>query len=110
MIGENELQELIGFSGENVLSAYVNSDLKQESKEKCKLLFRDQFKALRDSLAGDHENMRGLERGRERIERFLDLEYDWRSRGLALFWSEDPDYSRSPLRRARSAKCRATTP
>ena len=93
MIDEVALQELVDFSGKHVLSAYVSVDLRSDSIERSKLLFRDQFKALRDSMAGEHD--RRLDEGRERIERFLNLEYDWRSRGLALFWSQDPDFWRA---------------
>ena len=95
MIGEVELQELIEFSGGNVLSVYLNADLRQEMKEKCKLLFKDKIKVLRGSLSDNKEDVRDLERGRERIERFLDMEYDWRSRGLALFWSQYPAFWRA---------------
>jgi len=94
MIGESELQELIEFQGRRVLSAYLNTDLGRESKEKYRLLFKDQCKVLKESLT-NREDIRELEKGQERIERFLDLEYDWRSRGLALFWSHDPQLWRA---------------
>ncbi len=88
MVNGNELRELAGFvsKGSPVLSLYLNTDLTQEPKEKCKLVLREllervQHVASQDDIA--------------KIERFFDLEYDWQARGVAIFSAADQGFWRA---------------
>src|SRR4030042_1404548 len=79
MIGDGELQELVQFeSGNKVLSLYLDTNLAHRSKDAVKLLFKEHIRNLEDHPPKDDI---------ERIEKFLDFEYDWQARGLAIFSS-----------------------
>jgi len=77
MIEDKELQSLVEFKGANkVLSVYLDTDLAHKAKDSIKLEFRQLIKGLREKPdAGDVQV----------IEHFLEFEYDWQARGLALF-------------------------
>jgi peptide chain release factor subunit 1 len=78
VISEKELQELTGLTstGACVVSLYLNADLSQQSKEKCKLVLRDLLESVRSADAADDA---------AKIETFFDLEYDWQGKGVAIF-------------------------
>jgi len=78
VIDESQLQELASFESKEapVLSLYLNTDLTQQPKEKCRLVLRELLERTRGSVSdGDVA----------RIERFFDQEYDWRARSVAIF-------------------------
>ena len=78
MINEKELQELTSLTstGTPVLSLYLNTDLSQQSKEKCKLVLRDLLEKVKDTAdAADIA----------KVDKFFDLEYDWQGKGVAIF-------------------------
>lgn len=79
MTEDKDLQALTEFSGSaNVLSVYLDTFLAQHPKEALKLMFREAIKRL------DKEpNPKDI----DAVARFLDLEYDWQPRGLAIFSS-----------------------
>lgn len=87
MISEKELQELTSVvgTGTPVLSLYLDTDLSQQSKEKCKLVLRDLLERVRGSAANDDV---------VKIETFFDLEYDWQGKGVALFSASEHGFWR----------------
>jgi len=80
MMNENELQELASFvsRGSPALSLYLDTDLTQQQKEKCRLVLRELLDRVRES-ASDQDLAR--------VQRFFDVEYDWQARAVALFSS-----------------------
>ncbi len=80
MINESELRELASLEGKRtpVLSLYLDTDLTQQPKEKCKLVLRDLLERVKDSALGKDV---------AKVTRFFDLEYDWQAKGVALFSS-----------------------
>ncbi len=80
MIDAKELRQLASFKSTEtpVLSLYLDTDLTQQSKEKCKLVLRDLLGEVKDSA---------LKQDVARVTRFFDLEYDWQAKGVALFSS-----------------------
>jgi len=82
MISEAELLELARYESKEspVLSLYLDTDLTQQSKEKCKLVLRDLLKQVADAASAKDVS---------RIGTFFDLEYDWQAKGVALFSSAD---------------------
>ena len=77
MLDRSELQALTEFSGDSpVLSVYLDTDLRRRSKDALKLMFRECVKGLETE---------SVEEEIQRIERFLDFEYAWEARGLAIF-------------------------
>jgi peptide chain release factor subunit 1 len=78
VIDESQLQELASFESQTapVLSLYLNTDLTQQPKEKCRLVLRELLERVRGSVSADDV---------ARIERFFDQEYDWKARGVAIF-------------------------
>jgi len=87
VITENELQELASFEGKDTpaLSLYLNTDLTQQLKEKCKLVLRDALQRVADTASPNDV---------AKVERFFDLEYDWRARGVAVFSAADKKFWR----------------
>lgn len=85
---EKELQSLVEFSGaQPVLSLYLDTDLAHQSKDAVKLLFREHTKNLPKEAAP----VIGT------ISKYLDLEYDWQYRGLAIFASGQELWKVIPL-------------
>ena len=84
MISETELQELAGVEskGSPVLSLYLDTDLTQQPKERCKLVLREWLEKVEDSVS---------DKDLSRIQRFFDLEYDWQAKGVAIFSSADQE-------------------
>jgi len=89
MIEDKEIQSLVEFSGQGpVLSVYVDTDLAHKSKEAVKLTVRQLLKAIGEKPAS---------RDAQAIERFLELEYDWQARGVAIFASGKELWKAIPL-------------
>jgi peptide chain release factor subunit 1 len=88
VINESELQELSGFEskGSPVLSLYLNTDLTQQPKEQCKLVLRNLLEGLGGSVS---------EEDVAKVGSFLDLEYDWQARSVALFSSAGQKFWRA---------------
>ena len=100
MIEERELQALVGFTGANkVLSLYLDTDLTHRAKDAVRLLFRQHIKNLEEKP--DSTDV-------ETIERFLDFEYDWQSRGLAIFAAGEELWKIIPLPIAVSTQAYVT--
>ncbi len=98
MLNERDLQELIRFQADDpVLSVYLNVDPSAGSADRYKLRLRQMLKPYEEEAPQDCET----------VKRFIDHEYDWSGRGLAIFSCTAQDYFRSfplalPLRsRAR---------
>jgi len=89
VIAKSELAELVGYEGDlPVLSVYLDTDLSDKSKDGVKLMLRQQLKGMdREPVAGDVE----------RVFRFLDYEYDWQPRGVAIFAAGDALWRTIPL-------------
>jgi peptide subunit release factor 1 (eRF1) len=87
MIDQAALQELLDFHAvqENapVLSLYLHVDPRQRNTEQYKLALRHMLDSVSEQV--DH-------RDRERVERFVEIEYDRRSRGLACFSCAAEDF------------------
>jgi peptide chain release factor subunit 1 len=77
MSEDTALQALTEYSGSTpVLSVYLDTFLAHQPKEMLKLMLREAIKRL-DTEPG-HKDV-------EAVARYIDLEYDWQSRGLAVF-------------------------
>ncbi|NLG51330.1 MAG: hypothetical protein GX552_14575, partial [Chloroflexi bacterium] len=89
MIGENDLQTLTEFSGSRqVLSVYADTNLAQNSKDAIKLMVREAIKSLQAPSAAEDA---------EAVAKYLDYEYDWQSRGVAIFSSGQELWKAVPL-------------
>ena len=98
MLSDSDLQALIAYRPQHpVLSLYLDLDPSAGSADFHRLQLRQLLKGFEDRAAEDVEA----------IERFMDHEYDWSGRSLAVFSCTADDYFRSfalavPLRsRAR---------
>lgn len=80
MITGAALKELVGFqaASENtpVLSVYLNVDPLQRTAESYKLSLRHMLDSVNGQVSRED---------RARMERYIDLEYDWQGRGLVCF-------------------------
>jgi len=85
MIEQQDLRELVDFTGEGVVSLYLNTDLSRESKEKCRLVLREQLGRI-DGKAAPEDL--------KRIESFFDFEYDWQGKSVALFSCQAQEFWR----------------
>lgn len=93
MLNEKELQGLATYDGTSpVVSFYINTDLAHHSKDAAKLMFRQSAKALQEQ---DTSPLTAA--AVAAIERFLDFEYDWQSRGVAVFAGGDGIWKTVPL-------------
>jgi len=89
MTAEKDFQALVGFTGKNkVLSLYLETYLARRSKDAIKLLFRQHIRDLDEKP--DPADVAA-------IEKFLNFEYDWQSRGLAIFVSGNDLWKAIPL-------------
>ena len=97
MISEKDLQSLAEYGGDSpggspVVSFYIDTDLAHHSKDAAKLMFKQCAKTLQgESVSPD------AAAGVAAIERYLDFEYDWQSRGVAVFASGDALWKTVPL-------------
>jgi peptide subunit release factor 1 (eRF1) len=82
VFSKQELKELAGFRSDAspVLSVYLNVDVTQLTAEQYRLTLRGMLKSVADKAA--HEDI-------EAVERYLDLEYDWQGKGIAIFSATD---------------------
>ena len=87
MTDNRDLQALVDFSGGQVLSVYLDADLGTKSKDTIKLMFRERVKALGDSASDEIQA----------VQKYLDYEYDWEFRGLAIFVSGETLWKVLPL-------------
>jgi len=78
MIQETDLQELVEFDGGEApfLSVYLNTDPHRRTTEKYKL-------ALRRLLSSVHSEADRADL--ERVERYVDLEYNWQGKSVVCF-------------------------
>jgi len=77
MSEDNALQALTDYSGSTeVLSVYLDTFLAHQPKEALKLMFREAIRRL-----GKEPNPRDV----DAVASYLDLGYNWQSRGLAVF-------------------------
>lgn len=89
MITKAELAELVGYEGNQpVLSVYLDTDLAAKSKDEVKLMLRQRLKGM---------DQRPEACDVERVFRFLDYEYDWQPRGVAIFSAGDALWRTFPL-------------
>lgn len=81
MFTKQELQELAAFTSESpVLSVYLNVDLTQLTTEQARLTLRNMTKSVADEA---------LPADIKAVEDYVDLEYDWQAKGLAIFSADD---------------------
>ncbi len=74
MFSEKDLQTLLDYSAESqVLSVYLNTDPTQTNTEAAKLRLRNWLKTI------------DLPKDVQAVEEYVNLEYDWSARGLAIF-------------------------
>jgi len=78
MFSKQELKELAGYHSETppVLSVYLNLDPTQLTAEQARLTLKGMLKSVADQ-AERHDI--------EAVEQYLDLEYDWQGKGIAMF-------------------------
>ncbi len=86
MFRDPDLQELVAFEGHNhpVVSLYLNVDPRQRTTEEYKLALR---RLLEETVIPAAD--------RQRIERFVELEYDRQARGLVCFSCQEQDFWRA---------------
>jgi peptide subunit release factor 1 (eRF1) len=82
MITEETLRELIKLSDKEapMVSLYLNVDPSRHAKEEYRLTLRNLFKDVSDTISKDDVT---------RIENYLDFEYEWQGKSLAIFSSAD---------------------
>jgi peptide chain release factor subunit 1 len=87
MIQQSELQELAGFAASEspILSLYLNVDPRQRTPETYRLALRRQLSSV--AQTADQADA-------ARVERFVDMEYNWQGRGLACFSCQEVDFWR----------------
>jgi hypothetical protein len=84
MFGRKDLHELAEYSSDGVvLSLYLNTDPTQHATDEYKLALRQLLKQVEGQAAADDIAA---------IERFVDFEYDWKGRGIAIFSCAAEDY------------------
>ncbi len=77
MFGRHDLRELAEYRSDTmVLSIYLNADPTQRTTDEYKLALRQLLKEVEDRA--NSEDIKA-------VERFIDLEYDWKGRGIAIF-------------------------
>ncbi len=86
MFGRKDLRELAQYRSEGqVLSLYLNTDPIQHTTEEYKLALRQLLKEVEDDAAAEDVDA---------VERFVDFEYDWKGRGIAIFTCAEEEYWR----------------
>jgi peptide subunit release factor 1 (eRF1) len=84
MFTEQDLQELLEFKARRpVVSVYLNTDPSQGSADAYKLRLRSMLKDL------------DLKEDVEAIERFIDFDFDWSGRGVAVFSCQSEGFFRA---------------
>ncbi len=87
MMMDQQLQSLLSYEGEPTLSVYLDTDLSDKSKDAVRLMLRDRSAELYQVAAQEIDAVR----------RYLDFEYDWQSRGMAIFVAGNEILSVIPL-------------
>jgi len=81
MLEKKDLYDLVAYAGSTpVLSVYVSTDLAREPKESSLLAVRNCLRDLGDDLPQAES---------DRVQHFLNYEYDWGARGVAIFSAGD---------------------
>jgi peptide chain release factor subunit 1 len=84
MFGRKDLRELAEYSSNGaVLSLYLNTDPTQHTTDEYKLALRQLLKEVEVQAASEDIAA---------VERFVDFEYDWKGRGIAIFTCAAEDY------------------
>jgi peptide chain release factor subunit 1 len=84
MFGRKDLRALAEYrSGSTVLSLYLNTDPTQHTTDEYKLALRQLLKEVEDQATADDIAA---------VERFVDFEYDWKGRGIAIFSCAQENY------------------
>lgn len=84
MFGRKELRALAEYrSNDPILSLYLNTDPTQHTTDEYKLALRQLLKEV--EAEAEQEDIAA-------IERFIDFEYDWKGRSLAIFSCAADDY------------------
>ena len=85
---ERAIQELVHFQSDDapVLSLYLNVDPHRRNREKYKLALRRLLESVAD---------RADPRDVARVERYIDIEYNWQGRAVACFSCQGRDFWRA---------------
>ena len=89
MFDEKDVRELVAFRSAKtpVLSLYTSTDPSLHTKEETKLRFKSMLKQA--------TALGALSADAEQAERFLEFEYDWQSKGVALFSCQEEEFWRA---------------
>ncbi|MBC7257794.1 MAG: hypothetical protein H5T65_00950 [Chloroflexi bacterium] len=89
MFDEKDVRELAAFhaDGATVLSLYLSTDPSRHLKDEAKLSLRGM---LKQAIA-----LGAAQSDADRMERFVDLEYDWKAKGLAMFSCQEEGFWRA---------------
>ncbi len=89
MLDKKDLEALAAYDGRTpVLTVYAATDLAREPKEAALLAVKNSLKDLGDGVPPAEV---------ERVQRYLDYEYDWQSRGVALYGAGEDWWRAIPL-------------
>lgn len=84
MLTEKDFQELLGYQAQHtVLSVYLNTDLTQANADQHKLALRSLLKPIE------------LEQDTTAVEQYIEREYDWSGRSVAIFSCAPEGFFRS---------------
>lgn len=89
MFDQKDVRELAAFQSANspVLSLYISTDPSLHTKDEAKLAFKGMLKQA--------NALGALSEDAEHAERFLEFEYDWQSKGVALFSCQEEEFWRA---------------
>ncbi len=89
MLEQRDVRELAAFhaDGTTVLSLYLSTDPSRHIKDEAKLSLRGM---LKQAVA-----LGAAQADADRMEHFVDLEYDWQAKGLAMFSCQDRGFWRA---------------
>ncbi|MDH7487917.1 MAG: Vms1/Ankzf1 family peptidyl-tRNA hydrolase [Anaerolineae bacterium] len=89
MFDEKDVRELAAFhaDGATVLSLYLSTDPSRHVKDEVKLSLRGM---LKQAVA-----LGAAQADADRMDRFVELEYDWQAKGLAMFSCQAQDFWRA---------------
>ena len=83
MFTEQDLRELLDFKTEHpVLSVYLNTDPSQGSADGYKPRLRSMLKDI------------GLKNDVQKVQQYINFEFDWSGRGVAMFSCAEEDFFR----------------
>ncbi len=89
MFDERALKELASVQTEGpILSVYLDVDPTQRTADEYKLTLREMLKQVNDKVGGLAADFR---QDIEAIKRYVEYDYDWSGRGLAIFSREEED-------------------